>query len=179
MLIPYLENFKLPEWIENNKKDWGPLPIRVIWESDNYITLVSRGPTAGKDFHVGPGEEIFFQLDGELHFHYMTPEGERKVMVVRQGEMFLLPAKVPHAPRRPDKNSWTLVVEIKRKPTDVDYWIWFCERCNNKLYETPHRTEAAPSNRPNLVIQEANELLRKDSKLRTCSKCGEVLPAPA
>jgi 3-hydroxyanthranilate 3,4-dioxygenase len=178
MLMPYLEKFELRQWIEENKTNWGTRPIRVIWESDDYITMVGRGPTRGKDFHVGPGDEIFYQLEGKLNFNYMTPQGARKIMVVGPGEMFLLPAKVPHAPRRPDENSLTLVVERKRNPTDLDYWIWFCESCNNKLYETPPRTGAGPSNGPNLVIQEANELLRRDNMLRTCNKCGEILPAP-
>lgn len=178
MLMPYLHNFNLKEWTESKKEDWGQRAIWVIWESSDYIALVGRGPTKGKDFHVGPSDEIFYQLEGELHFNYITPERERKIMVVRKGETFLLPAKLPHAPRRPDENSWTLVVERRRRAEDTDFWIWFCERCNNKLYETVPRSGVGPSNSPNSIIQEANKLLRADEKLRTCRKCGEVLPAP-
>lgn len=178
MSIPYLQNFNLREWIELNKKDWGEGSVKVIWESPDYITMVGRGPTRGKNFHVGPADEIFYQLEGELYFHHMTPEGDRKVMTVGPGGLFLLPAKVPHAPRRPDENSLTLVVERKRGPEDKEYWIWFCEQCNNKLFETPPRTGAGPSNAPNLIVREANGFLRANEKIRTCSRCGEVLPPP-
>ncbi len=74
-----------------------------------------------------------------MRFNYMTPEGERKIIALQAGETFLLPAGVPHAPRRPDENCLTLVVERRRSPADTDYWIWFCEQCNNKLYETVPR----------------------------------------
>jgi 3-hydroxyanthranilate 3,4-dioxygenase len=67
-----------------------------------------------------------------MHFNYITPEGERKIRA-EAGEIFLLPAKIPHAPRRPDDNCWTLVVERIRNAADTDYWIWFCEECNNKF----------------------------------------------
>jgi 3-hydroxyanthranilate 3,4-dioxygenase len=175
MLIPHLKNFNLNDWINEIKDDWGQRAIRVFWESADYVGLVSRGPTKGKDFHVGPGDEIFYQITGDLHLNYINKEGNREVVVIRPGELFLLPAKVPHAPRRPDENSWTLVIERRRRPDDLDYWIWFCERCNKKLYETPPRTGAGPSNSPNSIIRETNDFLKSDESIRTCAKCGEVL----
>jgi len=33
-----------------------------------------------------------------MHFNYITPEGEHRIIVLRPGETFLLPAKIPHAP---------------------------------------------------------------------------------
>jgi 3-hydroxyanthranilate 3,4-dioxygenase len=175
MLIPFLHNFNVEEYFRENAKDWGPRPLRVIWESSDYVTLLVRGPTAGKEFHVSRGDEIFYQVRGELQFHYVTPEGERKGMEVKQGESFLLPATVPHSPRRPNDSSWTMVVERKPKPDDEDYWIWFCERCNHKLYESVRRTGAAPTNQPNTIIREAVSLLKANQKLRTCDQCGDVL----
>lgn len=181
MLMPYLHNFNLKKWVEDNKKkDWGQRPISVIWESAHYVTLIGRGPTRGREFHVGPSDEFFYQIEGELHFHYITPVGERKLIVLRPGEVFLLPAeKIPHAARRPDENSWTLVLERKRGPQDLDYWMWFCERCNNKLYETIPKTGVGPSNELNTVIRDATNLLLSDKQLRTCGKCGDVLSFPS
>lgn len=179
MFIPHLENFNLEEYFSANSEDWGPRPVRVIWESSDYVTLLVRGPSRGKEFHVGPGDEIFYQVRGELDFHYMTPEGERKVMAVSEGELFLLPVGVPHSPRRQDESLWTLVVERRRRPTDTEYWIWFCERCNNKLYETAPRVGVGPRNAPNVAIQGGNNVLRADERLRTCTKCGEVIQIPS
>ena len=177
-MVPYLENFKLLDWAEASRESWGTRGIKMVWESPGYITFVGRGPTRGKEFHIGPGDEIFYQLMGELHFHYMVSERERKVMVVRPGELFLLPAKVPHAPRRPDDSSLTLVVERQRHPEDMDRWVWFCERCNNKLYEAGPKFGEGPSNAPNQTVINANNVLRANEQLRTCTQCGEVFPAP-
>jgi 3-hydroxyanthranilate 3,4-dioxygenase len=176
MLMPYLHNFNLKEWIEREKQDWGARAVRLIWESSDYVVLVGRGPSKGKDFHVGPSDEIFYQVEGEMNFNYMTADGERQIILLRPGETFLLPAGIPHAPRRPDENCLTLVVERRRTPAETDFWIWFCERCNNKLYETAPRIGLGPTN--NTITQEANKLLRTDERLRTCSKCGDVLPPP-
>ena len=45
-----------------------------------------------------------------------------------------MPPRVPHSPQRmPD--SVGLVIERKRLPHEKDGLLWFCERCNHKLYE--------------------------------------------
>ena len=175
MTFPPLLPFNLKQWIEENRESWGPR--RSPWEHSDFITMVHKGPTAGKQFHVNQGEEIFFQLEGELNCHYVTQAGERKVITLRPGEMFLLPGNVPHSPRR-EEGSWTLVIERKRQPDEVDGWIWYCGNCNHKLYEPEPRYGAGPGNTVNQIVLEANKLLRSDEKLRTCTRCGDVLPAP-
>src|ERR1043166_601655 len=110
MLIPFLQNFNVEEYFKTPAQDWGPRPVRVIWESSDYVTLLARGPSMGKEFHVGRGDEIFYQIQGELYFHYVA-DGERKLIHLKQGESFLLPARIPHSPRRPDREN---VVEGKR-----------------------------------------------------------------
>ena len=178
MLIPALQNFNLRDWIDQAKNDWGERPIRVFWESDDYIGLVSRGPTRGKEYHVGPGDEIFYQVSGDLYLNYMAENGEHRLVTVAPGELFLLPAKVPHAPRRRDADCWTLVIERRRRPQDIDSWVWFCEQCQSKLYETPARTAAGPSNAPNAILREADQLLRVNESMRTCSQCSAILSLP-
>jgi 3-hydroxyanthranilate 3,4-dioxygenase len=174
-VIPYLQTFNVEEYFRSHANDWGPRPVRVIWESFDYITLLVRGPSMGKEFHVGRGEEIFYQVRGELCFHYVDEDGARQLIHLNQGESFLLPAKVPHSPRRPDESSWTLVIERRPRPDDEDFWIWFCERCNHKLYESSHRYGSGPGNQPNTIVRDAVNLLRSDENLRTCAKCDEVL----
>ena len=174
-MIPFLQNFNVEEYFRSHADDWGPRPVKVIWESSDYITLLVRGPSLGKEFHVGRGDEIFYQVRGELRFHYITRDGERKHIDLKQGESFLLPGRIPHSPRRPDESSWTLVVERRPRPDDEDYWLWFCEHCNHKLYESEHRFGTGPGNQPNTIVRNALNLLRGDEKLRTCTKCGEIL----
>lgn len=166
-MFPHLKNFNLQQWIEENRGNWGQR--RIIWQDSDFIAFVTRGPNSRKDFHVDPGDEIFYQLEGELNLHYMTPENKREVAHIKAGELFLLPAKVPHSPRRGD-GSWTLVVERKRQPDEQDLFVWFCEGCGNKLHETTVRFDD-----PTDAVKTATDAIRSDPKLRTCSMCGSVL----
>ena len=54
---------------------------------------------------------------------------------------------MPHSPQRlPD--SIGLVIERKRLPHEDDGLLWFCEKCNHKLYEEYfhlHDTEGFPT----------------------------------
>lgn len=168
-MFPHLKNFNLRQWIEENRGDWGQR--RVIWKDSDFIAFVTRGPNSRKDFHINPGDEIFYQLEGELNLHYMTPEKKIDCAVLGPGELFLLPASVPHSPRRQD-GSWTFVVERKRRPDEIDRFAWFCERCGGKLYETSLRFDD-----PGDAVKTATDKIRSDAGLRTCRGCGEVLAA--
>lgn len=168
-MFPHLKNFNLRKWIDENRGNWGRR--RIIWEDSDFIAFVTRGPNNRTDFHIDPGDEIFYQLEGELSLHYMSPEQKHEVASIKEGELFLLPANVPHSPRR-EEGSWTLVIERKRRPDEQDRFIWFCEKCNTKLYET-----VLQFNDPSQAVQAAYDSRKADAKLRTCSHCGYVLVA--
>jgi 3-hydroxyanthranilate 3,4-dioxygenase len=168
-MFPHLKNFNLRKWIDENRGNWGRR--RIIWEDSDFISFVTRGPNNRTDFHIDPGDEIFYQLEGELNLHYMTPDQKPEVAAIKEGELFLLPANVPHSPRR-GEGSWTLVVERKRRPDEQDRFIWFCEKCNTKLYET-----VLQFNDPSEAVQTAYDSMKANEKLRTCSNCGYVLAA--
>jgi len=168
-MFPHLRNFNLQKWIDENRGNWGQR--RIIWQDSDFIAFVTRGPNSRKDFHVDPGDEIFYQLEGELNLHYITPQQGREVAVIGAGELFLLPANVPHSPRR-GEGSWTLVVERKRRPDEVDRFVWFCENCSARLYETTVRFDD-----PTDAVKKATDTIHSDVKLRTCRECGEVLAA--
>lgn len=166
-MFPHLKNFNLQDWIDDNRRDWGQR--RILWEDSDFIAFVTRGPNSRTDFHIDPGDEIFYQLEGELNLHYMTPEQRHEVAVIKAGELFLLPANVPHSPRR-QEGSWTLVVERKRQPEEWDRFVWFCDHCNTKLCETKVRF-----NDPTDAVKKAYDDMKADEKLRTCARCGHVL----
>ncbi len=165
-MFPHLKGFNLRQWIDENRGDWGQR--RVIWENSDFIAFVTRGPNRRKDFHINPGDEIFYQLEGELNLHYLGAKHE--LAVLQAGDLFLLPANVPHSPRRAD-GSWTFVVERRRSAEEQDRFIWVCEQCGNKLYET-----AVRFNDPSDAVAKASEAIKADAKLATCSRCGEILP---
>jgi len=166
-MFPHLKGFNLQQWINENRSDWGQR--RVIWEDSDFIAFVTRGPNRRKDFHINPGDEIFYQLEGELKLHYLNDTQKQEIAVLKQGDLLLLPAKVPHSPRR-GEGSWTLVVERKRQPVEMDRFIWPCEKCGNNLYETDVRFDD-----PGNAVAEATGRLKSDPKLATCNRCNEVL----
>jgi 3-hydroxyanthranilate 3,4-dioxygenase len=165
-MFPHLKGFNLEQWIEQNRADWGQR--RVIWQDSDFIAFVTRGPNRRKDFHINPGDEIFYQLEGELNLHYLI-DGKAALAVLKAGDLFLMPRHVPHSPRRAD-GSWTLVVERTRGQTEMDRFIWPCEKCGEKLYETEVRFDD-----PTGAVKNATDSLKADPTLATCKKCGEIL----
>ena len=165
-MFPHLKNFNLQEWIDENRGNWGQR--RVIWQDSDFIAFVTRGPNQRKDYHINPGDEIFYQLEGELNLHYLK-DNKHELAVLAAGEIFLLPKHMPHSPRRAE-GSWTLVVERKRSEEEIDRFIWPCENCGNKLYETEVRFDD-----PGDAVNKATNSLRSDPALATCKECGQVL----
>ena len=165
-MFPHLKNFNLQEWIDENRGNWGQR--RVIWQDSDFITFVTRGPNRRKDYHINPGDEIFYQLEGELNLHYLK-DNKHELAVLAAGEIFLLPKHMPHSPRRAE-GSWTLVVERKRSEEEIDRFIWPCENCGNKLYETEVRFDD-----PGDAVKKATNSLKSDPALATCKECGHVL----
>ena len=165
-MLPHLKGLNLQQWIDENRGNWGQR--RVIWQDSDFIAFVTRGPNKRKDYHINPGDEIFYQLEGELNLHYLK-EGKRDVAVLRGGDLLLLPAKIPHSPRRAD-GSWTFVIERRRGVEEIDRFIWPCENCGNNLYETEVRFDD-----PGDAVNRATNSLKSDAKLATCKKCGQVL----
>ena len=165
-MFPHLHKFNLQQWIDKNRGDWGQR--RVIWQDSDFIAFVTRGPNRRKDFHINPGDEIFYQLEGELNLFYLK-NNQRELAVLKPGEIFLLPKNVPHSPRRGD-GSWTYVVERTRAASEMDSFIWPCEHCGNNLYETQVRFDD-----PGEAVKNATDRLRSDPALATCKKCQQVL----
>ena len=165
-MFPHLQGFNLRQWIDDNRADWGQR--RVIWQDSDFIAFVTRGPNRRKDYHINPGDEIFYQLEGELNLHYLKQD-QHELAVLKAGDIFLLPKLVPHSPRRAD-GSWTYVVERKRGPNEMDRFIWPCEKCAGTLYQTEVRFDD-----PGDAVKNATDSLKADPTLTTCKRCGAVL----
>jgi 3-hydroxyanthranilate 3,4-dioxygenase len=165
-MFPHLQGFNLQQWIDDNRGDWGQR--RVIWQDSDFIAFVTRGPNRRKDYHVNPGDEIFYQLEGELHLHYLKND-KRELAVLKAGDVFLMPKHTPHSPRRA-AGSWTYVVERTRTKEEIDRFIWPCEKCGNTLYATEVRFDD-----PSDAVNKATAALKSDPKLARCNRCGELL----
>jgi 3-hydroxyanthranilate 3,4-dioxygenase len=72
-------------------------------------------------------------IKGDLCVKILENNQHRDV-VVREGEFFLLPAKIPHSPQR-TANSCGLVIERRRHPGETDGVRWFVPHQTQVLYE--------------------------------------------
>jgi 3-hydroxyanthranilate 3,4-dioxygenase len=161
--------FSLLGWIDENRSEFRkPVGNKVIWQEGEFIAFVS-GANSRNDFHVNPGDEIFLQLKGSARVDLQI-DGERVVNPLHEGELLLIPAGVPHAPRRPE-GTYGLVVERLRRPGELDGFRWHCEACNTELHRVEFQLE-------DIEAQFARMLkdFDADEAARTCSHCGEVLP---
>jgi 3-hydroxyanthranilate 3,4-dioxygenase len=118
----------LGAWIDENKATLKP-PIgnRQFWKGDwqNLLVMMVGGPNYRPDYHDDPGEELFIQLRGDLKLNLIDPaKRERSEVVVREGEMYLLPSHVRHSPQRPE-GCIGLVIERYRQPGEVDALEWY------------------------------------------------------
>ena len=162
--------FNLWQWIEEYRQDFEP-PVgnKVIWEDSQFTAMIIRGPNARRDFHVDPSDEIFYMLRGGMVLEYMQ-DGQRHQQVIREGELLLVPALMPHSPHRPP-DTWGLVVEVKRTLEQTESLLWFCESCNVPLYDvTMHVADIERE------LKAAIERFDGSVVLRTCRQCGYVQP---
>ena len=163
--------FNLNKWIDENRHLLKP-PVgnkNLYVESEDYIVMIVGGPNARKDYHYNETEELFYQLEGTIKVAVQV-DGKRQEMELGPGDMYLHSARTPHSPSR-SEGSIGLVIERKRAGKGFkDGLLWFCENCNNKLYE---------------VYFELNDIEKdflphfkhfySSEKLRTCTNCGTVM----
>src|SRR5437868_4698936 len=103
----------LKQWVEENRELLKP-PVgnKVVWKDTDFIIMVVGGPNSRKDYHYNEGEEFYYQLEGDIVLKIID-QGKAVEISIRQGEIYLLPPKVPHSPQRP-ANTVGLVVERER-----------------------------------------------------------------
>jgi 3-hydroxyanthranilate 3,4-dioxygenase len=165
--------FNLKKWIDDNRHLLKP-PVgnqQVYKGNDDYIVMVVGGPNSRKDYHFQDGEELFYQLEGNITLK--TIQNEKNVDVhIKEGDMFLLPPHIPHSPQR-GPNTIGLVIERYRKPTEKDSCQWYCENCNNKLYEEFFDLKDIVGQLPKIF-----EKFYSDINIRTCKNCSTVMEPP-
>jgi 3-hydroxyanthranilate 3,4-dioxygenase len=129
--------------------------------------MVVGGPNQRTDYHVNPGEELFYQVEGNMVLKVME-DGQPRDIAIRQGDIFLLPAKVPHSPRRPAQTVG-LVVEQPRCSTEDHHLRWYCRACNAIVYDEAFQP-ADIGKQLKAIIEKFNA----STALRTCKECGTV-----
>ncbi|MEO8762061.1 MAG: 3-hydroxyanthranilate 3,4-dioxygenase, partial [Bacteroidia bacterium] len=100
-------------------------------------------------------------------------DGKAVNVPIKEGDIFLLPPKVPHNPKRP-ANTIGLVIERRRRENEKDGLLWFCESCNHKLYEEYFNLTDITNQ-----FQGVFEKFYSNQDLRTCKQCGTIMQPPA
>lgn len=163
----------LKKWIDDNRHLLKP-PVgnkQVYTGNSDYIVMIVGGPNSRKDYHYEDGEELFYQLEGDIVVKTIQ-DGKQVDVSVKEGEMFLLPPHIPHSPQR-GPNTIGLVVERYRKEHEKDACMWFCEKCNSKLHEEYFGLKDIVTQLP-VIMNSFYSSLDK----RTCKNCGHVMEPP-
>ncbi|HEY4556372.1 MAG TPA: 3-hydroxyanthranilate 3,4-dioxygenase [Lysobacter sp.] len=147
-----------------------PVGNKVLFDGD-FIVMVVGGPNERTDYHWDEGAEWFHQLEGEMVLR-IQEDGARRDIPIRAGETFLLPPGVPHSPQRA-AGSVGIVVERRRREGERDGLLWFCERCNHKLYEEFFTLQNIETDFPAVF-----DRFYGSREHRTCEACGLLNPAP-
>ncbi|KAL2773854.1 3-hydroxyanthranilate 3,4-dioxygenase [Daubentonia madagascariensis] len=120
-------------WVEENRASFLPPVCNKLMYQEQLKIMFVGGPNTRKDYHIEEGEEMFYQLEGDMVLRVLE-QGKHRDVVIRQGEIFLLPAGVPHSPQR-FANTVGLVVERRRLETELDGLRYYVGDTTDILYE--------------------------------------------
>ena len=159
----------LKQWVEDNQHLLQP-PVcnKEIYPGGGFIVMVIGGPNERADYHYNETPEFFYQIKGDITLK-IVEDGEFKDIRIREGEIFLLDAKVPHSPQRP-AGSIGLVIEQKRENNHTDGFQWYCPNCGHKLHDEYFQLENIEKQLPEVFGRFNN-----NKSLHECDSCGHVL----
>jgi 3-hydroxyanthranilate 3,4-dioxygenase len=163
-------NFK--KWIDENRHLLKP-PVgnKCVWKDGDYIVMVVGGPNSRKDYHYNETPEFFYQLEGDMVLKIMDGKTPKDVHI-KEGDIYLLPPKVPHSPQR-SANTVGLVIEYPRSKKMMDALEWYCENCNHQIYRKKFKLDDIEKDLPVIF-----DKFYGSEKKRTCKKCKTVMQPP-
>ena len=158
-------------WIDANRDKLKP-PVGncEIYPNSEFIVMVVGGPNVRTDYHINAGEEFFYQLEGDMVLK-VVEDGAFRDLPILEGEILLLPANIPHSPRRP-AGTIGLVIERQRASHEFDALQWYCSGCDALLHEARFSLQnIAADLKPAILAFYAR------TDLHRCS-CGTVFVVP-
>jgi len=174
--MPFPSPFNLQKWIDEHKdKLKPPVGACLVFDYSSFIIVVVGGPNQRTDYHINNTEEFFYQLHGDMILR-VVDNGEFKDIPIKEGEVFMLPANVPHSPQRYE-HTVGLVVEQKRRTENMDTLRWYCDntKCRQIIYEeTFHLDNMDLGGALKPIIQK----FYATESLRTCKACGTISQPP-
>ncbi|KAK5135379.1 3-hydroxyanthranilic acid dioxygenase [Meristemomyces frigidus] len=157
----------LPKWLKENSHLLKPPINNYCVYHDPMTVMIVGGPNARTDYHINETPEFFFQYKGRMLLKTVQ-DGEFHDIYIDEGELFLLPANVPHNPVR-FADTVGIVLEQPRPESAVDRLRWYCQSCGEKVHEASfHCVDLGTQ------IKEAVNAFMEDTEKRKCGSCGEV-----
>ncbi|XP_033469696.1 3-hydroxyanthranilate 3,4-dioxygenase [Epinephelus lanceolatus] len=120
-------------WIKENQNAFLPPVCNKLMHFSQLNVMFVGGPNTRKDYHIEEGEELFYQVKGDMCLKVIE-NGKHKDVHIKEGEMFLLPARIPHSPQR-QANTVGLVVERRRLLTETDCLRYYVDNTTDILFE--------------------------------------------
>ena len=162
----------LKTWVTENRALLKP-PVgnKMVWMDSEFLVMVVGGPNARKDYHINEGEEFFYQIEGDIVLRIIE-NGTPRDVEIKQGDIFLLPSRIPHSPQRP-ASTVGLVIERQRKEGELDHCCWFCEQCGHTLHDAAFQLIDLGAQLKPII-----EAFYSDDSMRTCDKCNTVMEIP-
>ncbi|KAK0748046.1 3-hydroxyanthranilate 3,4-dioxygenase [Apiosordaria backusii] len=166
----------LPKWLEENSHLLKPPINNYCVYNEGFTVMIVGGPNARTDYHINQTPEWFYQYRGAMLLKVVDPSitspnnpaDKFKDIIIRQGEMFLLPPNTPHNPVR-FADTVGIVLEQKRPEGSIDRMRWYCQKCHEIVHEASfHCTDLGTQ------IKAAVEDFKESEEKRRCKKCGEV-----
>ncbi|KAB8212287.1 3-hydroxyanthranilic acid dioxygenase [Aspergillus parasiticus] len=176
--LPIPGPLQLTAWLEKNSASLQP-PVnnRCLYSGEDFILMAVGGPNRRKDYHINQTEEWFYQIKGDMLLKIVENGDQFRDVVIREGEMFLLPGNIPHSPRR-QGDTIGLVMERKRPVGSIDRLRWYCE--NEKEHgETPAliREEQFFCENMETQLKDVIEDWMRNESSRECKLCGSIAAA--
>eukprot|EP00056_Hartaetosiga_gracilis_P012134 m.190843 g.190843 ORF g.190843 m.190843 type:complete len:312 (+) comp13643_c1_seq7:89-1024(+) len=119
------------KWIEENSSSFLPPVCNKLMHGHGQMKVMFiGGPNIRRDFHINEGEELFYQIKGDMIVRVME-KGVQKDIKIKEGEVFLLPPRIPHSPQR-FKDTVGLVLERHRLKSETDGLRYYCRSDQSK-----------------------------------------------
>ncbi|KAK1171079.1 3-hydroxyanthranilate 3,4-dioxygenase [Acipenser oxyrinchus oxyrinchus] len=120
------------KWIEENEASFLPPVCNKLMHSSQLNIMFVGGPNMRKDYHIEEGEELFYQLRGDMCLKVIENNTQKDVLI-REGEMFLLPP----GSSLPQRQAGTvgLVIERQRLQSETDGLRYYVDNSTAVLFE--------------------------------------------
>nr|ADD24293.1 3-hydroxyanthranilate 3,4-dioxygenase [Lepeophtheirus salmonis] len=121
------------KWLKENEKAFLPPVCNKMIHNYQLKVFYVGGPNQRKDYHLDEGEEFFYMRKGDMCLKVLYND-KFKDIKIREGEVFLLPGRIPHSPQR-FENTVGLVVERDRLNFEKDCLRYYVDGSKEILFE--------------------------------------------